>query len=188
MRILLASFALSIALIGIALAEPTMDWSQWSTFSWEQLENSIPAFAGSWTHTSAVAQNDDPFIIDPWTFTYTSISIDDPSKATSSREDPNAKVGATTQSISAFGDKNSGWGENGIMFLSVPLNPVFDNVAVAQTKGLIEAESVHQAWAVLPMESITFADSDESRSESWAFGAAISDKGYGGCHSGCCDC
>jgi hypothetical protein len=177
MRLLLALLALGMALTGSALAQP-VDWYNWAAFSYDQLYDGSASYASAWTSADAEADNDDPFIVDPWTFTYTSASIDDISKATNLRTDPTAKIGATTQSISAFGDKNSGWGENGIMFLSVPLNPGFDNIAVAQTGGLIESNAVYQAWSVLPMESYTFTDSDESDSESWAVGVAWSDGYY----------
>jgi hypothetical protein len=176
MRLLLALLALGMALTANGLAQP-VDFYDWATFSYDQLYDTA-SYASAWTSADAEADNDDPFIVDPWTFTYTSASIDDISKATNLRADPTAKIGATTQSISAFGDKDSCWGENGIMFLSVPLNPAFDNVAVAQTGGLIESNAVYQAWSVLPMESYTFTDSDESDSESWAVGVAWSDGYY----------
>ncbi len=176
MRLLLALLALGITLTANGLAQP-VDFYDWATFSYDQLYDTA-SYASSWTSADAEAHNDDPFIVDPWTFTYTSAVISDVSKATNLRTDPTAKIGASTQSISAFGDKNSGWSDNGIMFLSVPLNPGFDNVAIAQTGGLIESNAVYQAWSVLPMESYTWADSDDSESESWAVGVAWADDYY----------
>jgi hypothetical protein len=174
MRLLLALLALGIALTGSALAQP-VDWYNWAAFSYDQLYGGPSSYASAWTLADAEADNDDPFIVDPWTFTYTSAAISDASKATSGSVDSIAKIGASTQSISAFGDKNSGW-NNGLIFSAV--NPSFDNIAVAQTGGQIEANAVYQAWSVLPMESYTFADSDYSESESWAVGVALSDNYY----------
>ncbi len=173
MRLLLALLALGIALTGSALAQP-VDWYNWAAFSYDQLDDTA-AYASAWTSADAEADNDDPFIVDPWTFTYTSAAISDASKATSGPVDSIAKIGASTQSISAFGDKTSGWSD-GMIFSAV--NPNFDNVAIAQTGGLIEADAVYQAWSVLPMESYTFADSDYSESDSWAVGVALSDNYY----------
>jgi hypothetical protein len=177
MRLLLAILTLGVVMTGSALAQP-VDWHDWAAFSYGQLYDGTASYASAWTLADAEADNDDPFIVDPWTFTYTSAAISDASKATRGPVDSIAKIGASTQSISAFGDKNSGWGNNGIMFLSVPLNPGFDNVAIAQTGGFIESDAVYQAWSVLPMESYTWADSDESESESWAVGVAQSDNYY----------
>lgn len=174
MRLLLALLTLGVVMTGSALAQP-VDWHDWAAFSYGQLYDGTASYASAWTLADAEADNDDPFIVDPWTFTYTSASIDDISKATNLRTDPTAKIGASTQSISAFGDKNSGW-DNGLIFSAV--NPGFDNIAVAQTSGLIESNAVYQAWSVLPMESETYADSDYSDSESWAVGVAWADDYY----------
>lgn len=182
MRIILALLAVTLAMVGCALADGTpTDWNNWAIFSYSQLDGfifSAPAtsYASSWTHATADASNDNPDIVNPWTFTYTS-AIANPTESVNYM-DPCAKVGASTQSISAFGDKTSGWGDNGIMFQTVPLNPSFDNVAVAQTSGLVEADGIHQAWAVLPTETNTYADSDSSSSESWAVGSAVSDENW----------
>ncbi|NPV61343.1 MAG: hypothetical protein HPY61_01710 [Methanotrichaceae archaeon] len=195
MKLQLAFLALSIACIGCASSQGStpVDWDEWAFFSWEQLRIMTPVYASAWTYASADAVNDNCYITDPWTFTYTSTIIDDVSEVKSSREGPDAVIGASTQSISAFGDKDSGWLSSEVMFTPVPLNPAFDNVAVAQTTGYLEATGVCQAWAVLPMQSMTWVNSAESHSESWAVGAARSDFEDDGCHGCCgscnyCDC
>ncbi|NPV61342.1 MAG: hypothetical protein HPY61_01705 [Methanotrichaceae archaeon] len=178
MKILLPLMALAIALVGSAAAQgyAPVSWSYWAEFSYDNLYyDYTPAYASAWTAAWSEADNDNEYISDPWTFTYTSTAIDPNSVAANVQADPLAAIGATAQSISAFGDKDSEWAGTSVMFPALQLNPAFDNVAAAQTSGFVTSSGLYKAWSVLPMETYTFTDSDYSESCSWAVGTAIAD-------------